>query len=89
MVEFLKFKKMVTPIIIQVLFRIGVAVSVIVALVAIVRGVSGDGALVLWGFLLLLLGPLACRVCCEILIVVFSINDTLTEIKDEMKNRSL
>jgi hypothetical protein len=36
----------------------------------------------LWkGVLLFLLGPLGVRVCCEILIVFFRINETLMEIK--------
>jgi hypothetical protein len=87
--DFLRFKKMVTPIIIQILFWIGVVTSVIVGIVLIVGGVSGraygGGTQVFLGILWLLLGPVIARIWCEVLIVLFSINDTLTEIKNLLK----
>ncbi|MBN1396230.1 MAG: DUF4282 domain-containing protein [Pirellulales bacterium] len=76
MEDFLKFKKMVTPIIIQVLFWLGVIACV---LAGIVQLLNGD----VFGLLTLIIGPLGVRVYCEILIVIFSINDTLTEIKNK------
>lgn len=89
MEDFLKFKKMITPIIIQILFWIGVIICVIVGIAAIVGGLSaqyGGGASVFLGLLWLLLGPLAVRVYCELLIVIFAINDTLTEMKNKMRD---
>lgn len=88
MEDFLKFKKMITPVIIQILFWIGVAVCVIMGLVAMVGGANspyGGGQVVLGGLLLIFLGPLAVRIYCELLIVIFSINDTLTDIKNGLK----
>lgn len=79
--DFIKFKKMVTPVIIQILFWIGVAISVIGGLISIIGGATSDyggGAMVFTGLLWILLGPLVVRIYCELLIVVFSINDTLT-----------
>ena len=57
-------------------------------IVYVIVGVSGHGggAMVLAGLLVILLGPVVVRVYCEILIVIFSINDTLTEIKNKMRD---
>ncbi|MDW8226379.1 MAG: DUF4282 domain-containing protein, partial [Anaerolineales bacterium] len=82
MEDFLKFKKMITPIIIQILFWIGVVGSVIMGLISIVGGANahyGGGAMVFAGILWIFLGPIITRIYCELLIVIFSINDTLTD----------
>jgi len=79
--DFLKFKKMMTPIIIQILFWIGVAVCVIAGIIEIVSGINapygGGGSVVFMGILLLLLGPILVRVGCELIIVQFNIHDML------------
>ncbi len=82
--DFLKFKKMITPVIIQILFWIGVVGSVILGLILIIVG----GANARWGLMWILLGPIVTRVYCELLIVIFSINDTLTEVKNVLKNKT-
>jgi hypothetical protein len=86
--DFLKFKKMVTPIIIQILFWIGVVVSVIAGIIQIVSGINtpygGGGSIVFMGILLLLLGPILVRVWCELMLVLFSIHDTLLKIKNKL-----
>lgn len=85
--EFLTFKKMLTPIIVQILFWILSVVSVIFGLIMVVRGANGygGGELVLVGLLWMILGPVFVRIYCEILIVIFSINDTLNEIKHNLQ----
>jgi len=86
--DFLKFKKMMTPIIIQILFWIGVAVCVIAGIIEIVSGINtpygGGGGVVFMGILLLLLGPILVRVWCELMLVLFSIYDTLVKMKNKM-----
>jgi len=85
--DFLTFKKMITPAIIQILFWIGAGFCVIGGLIAIVSGASssyGGGSQVLTGLIVLLFGPIAVRVYCEILILGFRINDTVTEIRNSM-----
>lgn len=75
---------MVTPLIIQVLFWIGVGLCVLVGLVNISLGAAapyGGGKLVLSGVLYLLLGPLFTRIYCELLIIGFRILDTLRNIE--------
>lgn len=88
--EFLKFKKMITPIIIQILFWIGAVCSVIFGLLSIISGLSADiggGAMVFMGLITMVVGPVIARIYCEILIVIFSINDTLGEVRDLLKNK--
>lgn len=90
--DFLTFRKMITPMIIQVLFWIGAVVSVIAGIIMIIGGASspyGGGAAVLTGLLLLVLGPLAVRIYCELLIILFRMNETLTEIKNNSDHANL
>jgi len=83
--DFLTFRKMITPIIIQVIFWIGVVLCVLGGLGAMIAGAAaeyGGGGQVLGGLFLLVLGPLCVRIYCELLILLFRMNDTLTEIKN-------
>ncbi|MDX6439712.1 MAG: hypothetical protein QOF45_2295 [Gaiellaceae bacterium] len=73
--EYLTFRKMITPIFIQVIFWIVVAVIVIAALVQIADGRGGEG------LLLLVLGPLGARIYAEILLVIFRINDNVAALR--------
>jgi hypothetical protein len=81
--DFLSFRKMVTPVIIEIIFFIGVIICALAGLIMFFYGGVHLGAKgYLWkGVLLFFLGPLAVRIYCEILIVFFRINETLTEIK--------
>jgi len=73
---------MVTPVIIQILFWIGAAACIIAGLGGIFRASGPNpGKDIGIGLLVLVLGPLVVRVYCEILIIFFRINETLTEIK--------
>jgi len=79
MKDFLFFRKMITPVIIQILFWIGVAAVVIMGLIQMFSG----------GFLpglgMIVFGPIAVRLWTELLIVVFKINDSLTDIRNNTK----
>ncbi len=80
MKDFLTFKKMITPMIIQILFWIGVAAAVIGGFVTMF---SSGG---FWqGLLAIILGPIFVRLFTELLIVTFSINDSLRIIKNNTK----
>ncbi len=72
--DFISFRRMLTPTVIQLLFWLGVAACVIGGFVMLARGA------VLMGIIYIILGPIAVRVYCELLIVIFRINDTLTDI---------
>lgn len=88
--DFLEFRKMITPSIIKVIFWIGVVVCVLVGIIGILRGAVakyGGGAQVLGGILFLFVGPLLVRIYCELLILFFRMNETLTDIKNNMESR--
>ena len=90
MKDFLKFKKMITPIIIPILFWVGVIICVIAGIVLIAMGATdnlGGGEMVLMGFGYIFFGPIVIRVYCEFLIILFSVNDKLTDIKDLLKHQ--
>jgi hypothetical protein len=90
MKDFLAFRTMVTPVIIQILFWAGTLICIIVGAFMIIFGSSYYGSqsyLGLKGVLLIVLGPLAVRIYCEILIIFFRINETLTEIKHALGQR--
>jgi len=90
MEDFLKFRKMITPVIIQVLFWVGVAGAVIAALVmmAMSFGSYGGGAAqFLGGLIMLVIGPVVVRIYCELLILFFRMNETLTDIKNGLEKK--
>lgn len=94
--DFLAFRRMVTPILIQIIFWLGAIGSVITGLVIMVAGVSavsggsggGAGGGVI-GFVLgiatMIGGTLAVRIWCELLILFFRMNETLTDIKNAIE----
>ncbi len=67
--DFLTFRAMLTPVLIQVVFWIGIAIIVFSALGAIVGGEP------MGGLGILVIGPLVWRFYCEVIIVLFKIND--------------
>lgn len=82
--DFLAFRRMITPVIIQAIFWIGVLLCIIGGLIQIVAGASayyGGGSMVLSGVLIIILGPLAVRIYCELLIVMFKILEELSQIR--------
>ena len=84
MLDFIMFRKMITPIIIQIICYILMAVMAILGLSIIVAGdmVPGGGGVGM-GLLVLILGPLIIRIYAELIIILFRINETLTEIKNQ------
>jgi hypothetical protein len=85
--DFFSFRTMITPVIIQIIFWIGVALCIIFGIATILVGSRfGHGGPV-YGLLILLFGPVVVRIYCEILIIFFRINETLTEIKHNLEER--
>ena len=91
MKDFLKFKKMIAPIIIPILFWIGVIACIITGLFLIFLGIHdldpGGGEIVFMGFAYIFFGPIIVRLSCELLIILFSVNDKLSDIKDILKTQ--
>ncbi|MCC5836072.1 MAG: DUF4282 domain-containing protein [Opitutales bacterium] len=91
MKQYLSFDHMITPAIIQILFWIGIAISVIAGLGSIIAGLSatyGGGNMVLTGLITLIIGPIVTRVYCELIIILFSINDNLKDIRKQLSKES-
>lgn len=80
--DYLSFRKMITPVIIQVLFWVGVAVCLIVGVTMAGRDdPESAGA----GIMLLLFGPLLARVYCEVLILGFKMFESLEAIRKKVE----
>lgn len=88
--DFWAFRTMVTPVIIQILFWIGAVLCFIIGGMMIIYGATqyrtGQAHYLWQGVLLFVLGPLGVRLYCEILIVFFRINETMTEIKNTIEH---
>ena len=85
--DFLSFRTMITPVIIQIIFWIGVALCIIFGIGIILVGSRFGSGGPVYGLLVLLFGPVVVRIYCEILIIFFRINETLTEIKHTLDER--
>ncbi len=79
--EYLSFKKLFTPYLVQVIFWIAVIFNTIDAFFG---GHSFFGAV-----FYLIVGPILIRIICEALVVVFEINNTLAEIRDEQRKQAV
>ena len=75
--EYLKFERMIVPLILQALFWVLTIACVIYAFTLIA---SGHGITAVFGVLTLLLGPVVVRVCVEVLMVLFRIHDAVEEV---------
>jgi len=73
--DYLAFRKMITPVILKVLFWIGVLFIVIGSLFSMFSGQFW------YGLLGLILGPFFLRVLFELILVTFQINDNLADIR--------
>ena len=90
MKDFFNFQKMITPVIIQFLFWLGILGCIIAGILLIVMGTIWEGLdveLVFMGIGYIVLGPIVVRIYCELLIILFSINDTLTDIKKQLNRQ--
>ena len=88
--DFVKFRKMITPAIIQVLFWVGAAASVLSGLFIMASSFGrygGGAATFLGGIFMIVLGPVVVRIYCELLILFFRMNETLTEIKNGLAKK--
>lgn len=87
--DYLAFRRMMTPILIQIIFWIGAVFSSMAGMFLMVSSIRANNTGgVLLGFFTLLLGPLGVRIFCELLMVLFRMQETLTEIRNHLKQRS-
>ena len=82
--DFIVFRRMITPAIIIIIWAMATFAVVVVSL-ALIFGDNELGAGV--GLLVLIFGPIVVRIYAGILMVVFRINETLTEIRNSVRAR--
>lgn len=84
MKSFLSFDKMIVPVIIKVIFWLSMIGSFIFGIGMIGYGIiSSDGGIVeiMIGILSFFVGPIIMRIYCEMLIVVFKMQESLVDIR--------
>jgi hypothetical protein len=83
--DFLAFRKMITPAVIQIVFWLGVIFCISAGLGIIAAGDTLAAATpvspTVVGILVIVLGPLLVRVYCELLMVLFRIYESLRSIE--------
>ncbi len=91
-----KFDRMLTPVIIKVVYWVGLITCVLAGVILFFAGiimgiVNGEIGQVIGGLIggpvVIILGVLGVRIYAELLILMFQINDTLTDIKDLLSNK--
>ena len=80
--EYLTFRKMITPVIIQILFWLGLVVIVIGGIGSMFSAEGGFWA----GLLILVFGTIGWRIYCELIIVFFQMNKSLQDIRERGTN---
>jgi len=85
--DFFSFRTMITPVIIQILFWIGVVLSIIVGTGYLLMSSRYGNVSIAYGVLIIIFGPIVVRIYCEILIIFFRINENLKEIKHPLDER--
>lgn len=73
------FDTMITPVVIKIVFWIGVIGCVIGGI-----GMFFNGSGIIGGLLCILLGPVVVRIYCEIIIVIFKIFQALKQIENNL-----
>ena len=79
--DFLQFRRMIMPVLIQIIYWIASFAAVVYGLYLLFSGEGMEGRLT--GLAFLIFGPLALRLYAEVLLVIFRINDTLTDIRNQ------
>jgi len=87
--EKLSFRKMISPILIKIMYGIGFCIITIMGIVLILvkNDNFGDTPKLLGGLAILVFGNIFWRLICEGWILFFSIHDTLVSIDNELKRR--
>lgn len=76
--EFSDFKFMITPVFIKIIFWLMVVLVIIFALYMMTAGRN-----FLFGLVYLFIGPIAVRIYCELLIVMFKIHEGIEKLADK------
>lgn len=70
--EFITFRRFITPLVMPVVFWVGVGIAVIMGILTLVEGAGvGSPRLIFLGLVTLFLGPLFVRILCELVLTFF------------------
>ncbi len=91
--DFLMFRRMITPALIQVIFWFFVVLVILIGIIGIVSSIISIGEVgaargiggVLGGILWIIIMPIIVRVYAELMILFFRMNETLTDIKNGLE----
>jgi hypothetical protein len=84
--DFIEFRRMLTPVVIKVVFWIGVIICVGAGLVLFLSGIAqGNAEAIPGGIVLMIFGPIFLRILAEGVILFFTMNETLTDIKNALE----
>ncbi|MEN3010435.1 MAG: DUF4282 domain-containing protein [Candidatus Bipolaricaulaceae bacterium] len=84
--DYLRFRKMITPAVIHVVFWGGVLLVVLAGLNLIISIPSPD--VLPSALLLLIFGPIAVRIICEFILVFFRMFDLLQKIAEKLERKT-
>jgi len=87
---FFSFQKMISGILIKILYVIGIIAITIGGILMIAKGSDmryGGGGIILGGLALIILGNLLWRIICEGWIVIFSMHEGIVSILKELKRK--
>jgi len=91
LVDYLVFRKMIVPVVIQVIFWVLSGLVILGGIAFLIFNLSQKDGSPAAGFLILFIGVpfyvFLIRIYCELLIVIFRMNDTLTDIKNAVEKR--
>ncbi len=76
--DYLLFRKFVTPIVIELLFWLGVGLCIVEGIAMIIFSARvGNGFGIFSGIITLLVGPIFVRVLCELIMAIFGIHEAV------------
>jgi len=76
--DFLSFRRMLTPLLIQGIFWLSLVLLLVVGVVDLVKGEIISGLEVIF------IGPILSRIICEMLVLFFRMNESLTDIQNKL-----
>jgi hypothetical protein len=82
--NFFRFDRLITPTFIKIIFWVGLVLTVLGGLAVLI---AANGGVKIIGLIYLVVGPILWRIYCEILIVVFKMNESLIAIRDNTTPR--
>ena len=94
--DFLAFRRMIVPVLIQVIYWVLTAFAVMAGIVSILGGIVSLGVDRNWeslvviggGCIALVVGPIVLRIIAEFVLVIFRISETLTDIRATLREQA-